>query len=566
MNIHLDLPPVITDPKAWVGVDVEIFTNKDDEPHLHRPHTGKFACIQIATSAEDVYVITDETQVAEALRRINPATWVLHGGKFDFTHLRRWADVPQRKKYWDTMYIERILYSGYYTHFSLADLSRRWLKRFMEKDTRNEFIGGNSLSREQIEYSALDACSTWEIAQLQRRKMNDSLFKVWSDIDRRAVWSFLDFKGFGLDVEGWTALADEHRRKQEELIATIPFNPNSPKQVGEFLRKVGIKFKDTTADELQKCMDKTNDPAVKSILGDVILSRHYGHLASTYGMRFVEEFLEKDGDNDVIVSNYDPNRAETGRTACSDPNAQNIPVRESPVFREKFIPRKGNKLIICDFKSQEPYNTAILSQEPRLIDWINQGRDIYIEMAKAVFNKELTKDSPERDDMKVLVLGGNYGMTEFGLAKKLGISKDDAIALMRKARKVLPKLYEYMDDQRKATNVVYTLSGRPIHLNHYSGQAERNALNAPIQGSAGDQMKVAMADVHDGWVDHSYTDVPLVAYVHDELVADTPAGNAEDDAMYMKETMEKAATDMVGGVIQFKVDVKIGDSWAAKHG
>lgn len=566
MNIHLELPPVITDPKSWVGVDIEIFTTKGDKEHLHRPTTGKFACAQFAIDDENVYVVTEEDQVAEALRRIQPATWVLHGGKFDFTHLRRWADVPPRKKYWDTMYIERILFSGYYTHFSLDACTRRYLQRYLEKDTRDEFTERTTLSREQIEYAALDALVTREIAGHQRRIMTPTLYDVWSKIDRRAVWSFLDFKGFAIDVEGWTALAEEHRRKQQEIASALPLNPNSPQQVMEFLKRNKIKAKDTTADELEKAREKTNDENVRSIISDIILSRHYGKLASTYGLKFVEDFLEKDGDNYVIQGNYDPNRAETGRTACSDPNMQNIPVRESPVFREKFIARVGHKLIILDFKSQEPFNTAIISGEPRLIDWINQGKDIYIEFGKEVLDRNITKDSPERDQMKTLVLGGNYGMTEYGTAKKLNISVDDARVLIAKAKKVLPVLYRYMEDQREAKNVVYTLSGRPIHLNHYSSQAERNALNAPIQGTAGDQMKVAMADVHDDWSEFSFVDAPIVAYVHDELVLDEEEHKAKDAAMFAKEKMEKAATDMVNGVIQFKVDVKIGDSWAAKHG
>jgi DNA polymerase-1 len=463
------------------------------------------------------------------------------------------------------MYIERILHSGYYTHFSLDAVVRRYLHRYMEKDTRETFIGATQLTREQIEYAALDAASLLEISHYQRKLMNSTLFNVWAEIDRRAVWAFLDFKGFPIDVAKWTALMEHHRALQEELLEKVPFNPNSPQQVMAFLKANGIKAKDTVAGTLEKIADQTKDPFVKGILNDVILSRHYGKLASTYGSRFIADFLEKDGENDVIVGDYKPNGAETGRTACEHPNMQNIPVRESPAFRECFIAKKGHKLIIVDFDSQEPRNTAILSGEPKLIDWINAGKDIYIEFARDVFNMELSKSDPRRSDMmKPILLGGNYGMTEYGLAKRLQCSVAEALEIIKKRDKALPVLAKYMDKQREIRDVVYTISGRPIYLNGYNPQAERNALNGPVQGSAGDQMKVAMADVHTGWSSHSYTDFPVVAYVHDELVSSTPAQNAEDDAQYIKETMEKAATAMAGGIIKFTATAKIGENWAAK--
>jgi ribonuclease D len=168
MNIHIDELPPIVGPKEWVGLDIEIFTNKGDLDHLHRPHTGRFACLQIAVG-EDVYIITKEGQVQAALDAIDNATWVIHNGKFDLLHLRRWAKIPPRKKYYDTMYIEKILWSGYFIHFSLAAVVRRYLGIYLEKEVRDTFEGATELSSAQLEYAALDPYYTLLVAKEQRK-------------------------------------------------------------------------------------------------------------------------------------------------------------------------------------------------------------------------------------------------------------------------------------------------------------------------------------------------------------------------------------------------------------
>lgn len=571
MNIILDLPPEITDPKTWIGMDLEIFTQKGDLNHLHRPSTGKFACLQVAID-DDVYVITNESQVSETLRRIQPATWVLQNGKFDFTHLRRWAKVEPRKKYWDTMTIERILWGGYYTHFGLNHLVRRYLGEYMSKETRETFEGATELTREQIEYAALDAYDTLRVAKEQRKLVTDKDFYIWSMIDRPATWAFLDFRGFAIDVPAWIALADEHKRLQLEADSRLyPLNPRSPKQVSDFLRRAGIKIKNTRADTLEEVLDRLDDDentvyddSYKDTIRDVLLSRTYAKRASTYGMKFVEDYVEYDDGVSVVYSDYNVVGAETGRTSSSNINMQNIPSRDTDAFRRCFVARPGHKLVIADFSSQEPRLTAVQANEQKLIEWIRGRKDIYIEAAKEVFGMEITKASPERKHMKSIILGGNYGMTEHGLAKRLNVTVDEAKALLRKFRRVLPDLARYMDEQREKREIVYTPFGRRIWLNPYSDQCERNALNGPTQGGAGDQMKAGMGVLHQGWVKHSFMDFPVVAMVHDELVSDCDASTVEDDAQFIKHTLEKVATDMVNGVVPFEVDVHIGDSWAEK--
>lgn len=564
MNIHLDELPPLVGPKEWVGVDIEIFTKKGDLNHLHRPHTGRFAALQIAVG-EDVYVITKEDCVQDALNQIDAATWVIHNGKFDLMHLRRWANVPPRKKYYDTMYIEKILWNGFFIHFSLAAVVRRYLGIYLEKDVRETFEGATELTREQIEYAALDPYYTLLVAKEQRKRLTEKDIYIWSKIDRPAVWAFLDFKGFAINVERWTELGNEHLRLRDEVDARLPLNPRSPDQIMKFIRAAGLKAKSTEAEELEKLLDRGDlDDDVASVISDILLSKNYGTYASRYGLKFIADFLEQEDGVDVIFGDYKVNHAETGRTACEHPNMQNIPARDTKVFRECFIARPGHKLIIADFSSQEPYISAIVSGEPKLIEWIMQGKDIYIEMAREVFGKIITKGDPERAHMKSVILGGNYGMSKYGLAKKLKCTPDEAQYLIDRTHKVLPVLAKYMERQRQERTIVYTPFGRKVWLNPYSFQAERNALNAPIQGGAGDQMKAALGALHQDWSNHFFTDFPVVGYIHDELVSDVREEHAEDAAEYIKTIMETTATEMVKGIIRFKVDVHIGNTWAEK--
>lgn len=566
MNVHLSMPPELNDPKQWVGVDIELFTQKGDLKHLHRPSTGRFASLQVAIN-EDVYVVTQEDQVAETLRRIDPATWVLHNGKFDFTHLRRWTDVPPRKRYWDTMTVEHILWGGYYTHFGLNHLVRRYLGEYMEKETRETFEGSNELDRGKIEYAAKDAYDTLRVARIQRQQMTEQDLHIWRTVDRPATWAFLDFRGFPIDVQAWSDLAIEHKRLQLEVDARLPLNPRSAPQVMKLLQDAGIKAKNTEAGTLEEILEsgKVENPLIQSILQDILLSRMYGKRASTYGLKMIEQFVEQEDGIDVICTDYNIIGAETGRTSSSDPNMQNIPIRDTLVFRKCFRAGPDEMLIISDFSSQEPCLIAVQSGEPKLIDWIRAGKDIYIETTRDVFGKEITKNDPERKHMKSIILGGNYGMTEYGLARQLKITVDEAKEILKKFRKTLPKLAQYMDRLREERTVVYTPFGRKIWLNPYSEQCERNALNGPTQGGAGDQMKAGMGVLHQTWSEHSFTNFPLCAMVHDELVARVSKHTVQEDAAFIKYTMEKTATDMVNGVVPFRVDVHVGETWADKE-
>jgi DNA polymerase-1 len=490
---------------------------------------------------------------------------VYQNAKFDIAHLRRWVDLPPRKKIWDTFLIERLMYGGYYDMFALEHLARRWLGIKLDKDIQKTFENATELSEEQIEYAAIDASVTLQIAQAQFSKIRAKDFKVWQKVDRPALWAFLDFQGFAIDVAEWKALAERNENRAKEIEETLPCNPRSPTQVKELLTKKGFKRLPNTGEEtLQKFIDKLPNVPAADLAKDILECRKYYTRASRYGFKFIEKFLEHDlqFDVDMIYSSYKVTGAETGRTASSDPNMQNIPARETSEFRRCFIARPNNVLLVCDYSQQEPGISAHLAQDKALIDIINSKQDIYISVAKNLFNENISKSDKRRKTMKSLVLGTNYGMSAYGLAARENLSKSAAGKMIHKYFRLFPGVGAWVNRQRNKKDYIETAMGRRVWLNRYSGQCERNALNSPIQGTAADITKMAIARLHQNW-EYPYP-FAVVATVHDEIVLDVPKKHAQKIARFVKKTMEDVAKEVCSSVV-IKADVAIGTTWAAKE-
>jgi len=281
--------------------------------------------------------------------------------------LRRHAEIKPRKKLWDTMLIDRIMWGGYYDLFGLDDLSRRYLDIELDKSLQKSFVDATELSEEQIQYAALDTINTLKICEAQKKHLTKTDMKIWKEIDQPALWAIMDFQGFRVDVDKWKALAEYNKRKQEEIDEQLGFNPRSYKQVKWVLREEGFKGLPSTGEaELLKHIKDYPDTKARELAELVLESRKYGTRASRYGMAFLEKYIEEENDYHVVYGDYDVNLAETGRTACRNPNMQNIPARETKEYRECFIPRPGNILLVADYSSQEPRISAFLSDDKKM--------------------------------------------------------------------------------------------------------------------------------------------------------------------------------------------------------
>jgi len=516
----------------------------------------------VATDPETVYIIRDPESIEISLYHLRDAIWVMQNAKFDITHLRRHTDIQPRKKLWDTMLIERIMYGGYYDLFALDDLARRYLDIELDKSLQKSFENATELSEEQIEYAAKDTVVTLQVCEQQKKNLSVGDMKIWKEIDRPALWAIMDFQGFRVDIDRWRSLAERNLSKRNEIDEQLPFNPRSPKQVKEHLRKAGFKGLPSTGEaELRKNIHKYPDTQAKELAELVLESRYYGTMASRYGMAFLDKYIEEENDYHVVYGNYDVNKAETGRTACSDPNMQNIPARNTKDFRECFIPRPGNILLIADYSSQEPRISAYLSDDKKMKEIFIHKQDLYNTVAWEIFQEKVQKGDKRRDDMKSLILGLDYGMSIYGLANELDISAKEAERLVDSFFSAFPDFAVWYHQQKKRKKLIKTVAGRKIWLNPYNNQCERNALNGAHQGTAADMFKKALGTIHQEW-DFDYP-FACVGEFHDEMVFDVPEKLADEVAPFIKDVMEQTGNEMCPGV-PFLVDVVKGRSWADK--
>jgi len=530
---------------------------------LHRPTTGKFACLSVCADPSEVYIITEADQIQSALDRIWNTVWVFHHAKFDLTHLRRWASIPPRQRLVDTLIIDRILWNGYYDNFSLQDLARRYLLEHLDKAQRENFLEKESMTPEMIEYSAQDASTVLRVWWEQKKHVTNNDMHLWRWIELPALWAILDFQTFCVDVNAWQTLAEANAKRRDEIDASLPFNPRSPKQVLEALRHMGFKNLTSTGEEALSHAIRSFPDAPATKYAQLILeSRMYGKRASTYGIKWLENYLEFLPEGVYgFHSDYWVIGAETSRMSTSNPPIHQIPIRDTKDFRNCFIARPGNKLIIADFSQQEIFVAAFISQDKQLIELCNSGNDIYVQMAKMVWGKDIEKKDPLRQRMKAVVLGIDYGMTKYGLAKREGITVKQAEEILRDFRNAFPDLALWIESQQQRRNFVVTPTGRKIWLNPYSGQARRNAVNAPIQGFSAEITKRTLANLHENWK----WDCPfgVVGVFHDEFVLDIPKEYVEEIAEFVKTTMIETANYMCPGMT-FRAECTIADNWGEK--
>lgn len=537
------LPPIAKKDDR-IAIDTEFFGMKKGK--LHRP-IGKFAWLGATFDGETVYYISDESQIQDFLQRISPGVWIFHNAKFDIFHLRRFADVPKRKRIWDTMLIEKIMFSGLYSSFSLKDLSRRYLHAYMEKEVREQFSTENEMTPDMILYAVYDVIATFWIYKKQREIISPTDLDIWKSIDREILWLILNMNGMMLDIEAWKNLAEENEKIVNEIQRKYPgINLASSKQVGNALVSRGVNLPRTDKGNLQtgrKVLEKL--ASEDEFITDKLRFSEAKKLASTYGMNFINEYVEQDG---RVYSDFIINGAATSRFSSQSPNLENIPKRQGIKYRQCFIAGQGNVLISLDYSSQEPRIGAYFTQDPLLIQIFQERKDLYIEAAKLMFGWEIDKKDPRRNSrMKPVVLGAFYGLSEWGLEREYGIPRDEGKKLLNTFFETFPKVHDWIKKQQRKTDYVETALGRKFWLNPYldSGKALRNSINSPIQGTASDMIKRAGLRIQDwyGW-EHKI----VVNWIHDEIVLEVPQNRGEEVLEKAKEIMIQTAEEIHKGI------------------
>ncbi|WP_420321546.1 DNA polymerase I [Flagellimonas sp.] len=450
--------------------------------------------------------------------------------------------------------------------------------------------GKNQLSMRQVplekqtEYASEDADITLQLAQHFRPELaeakTDELFQN-IEVPLLRVLADMETEGINLDkdfLNGLSTELDEDIKSLEQKIydaAGEQFNIASPKQLGEILfdkLKLVDKPKKTktgqysTAEDVLSYLAKDHE-----IIQNVLDFRGLSKLKSTYVDALPNEVQQHSG---RVHTDYMQTVAATGRLSSNNPNLQNIPIRteRGRQVRKAFIPRNEDYVLLAaDYSQIELRVIAALSEEDTMIEAFKNGEDIHASTASKVFNvpiDEVTRE--QRGNAKTVNFGIIYGVSAFGLSNQTDLNRTEAKELIETYYKTYPKLRNFISEQidfARDNGYVQTVLGRRRYLKDINagnqvvrGAAERNAVNAPIQGSAADIIKIAMINIHKKLTEGGYN-TKMLLQVHDELVFDAYKPELEEVKELIKSEMENAYKLAV----PLDVEVGIGDNWLEAH-
>jgi DNA polymerase-1 len=428
-------------------------------------------------------------------------------------------------------------------------------------------------------YGCQDADVTWRLAgilepKIRESEMTDLLEKIEMPLVR--VLCDMETAGIAVDVKFLHEFSARMEKEIDALTRKIhklaggEFNINSPKQLGEILfeklklphtRKTKTGYT-TDASALEELASMHELPA------QILDYRELAKLKSTY----VDPLPEmRNPDDHRIHTSYNQTVAATGRLSSSDPNLQNIPIRteEGREVRRAFVAPKGSLLLSADYSQIELRILAHLSGDPSLTKAFAENQDVHAFTASLVFGVDLADVTPQmRDQAKTVNFGVLYGMGPFGLARSLKITQEAARDFIKAYFERYPKIKSFMDDTlefARKKGYVETLLKRRRYIPDIESKdmrmrqfAERTAINAPVQGTASDLIKIAMVSIHRRLAEkHAPEGTRMLLQVHDDLVFEVPEKSLAAAAELVREEMEKA----IRLSVPVLVSVKAGPNW-----
>ena len=488
----------------------------------------------------------------------------------------------------DTMLMSYVLEAGNSRH-DMDTLAKRHLGRDTIKFSEVAGVGRKQLTFDQVSieqatrYAAEDADVTLQLHRVLTQELaeNQTLSSVFHDIEMPLLQALVRTETHGVKID-----ADRLHRQSAEIterlaeleqaahrLAGQVFSIASPKQIQEILYdKLGLpvlsktpKGQPSTAENvLQELAGKYELPAL------ILEHRGLAKLKGTYTDRLPELINPCTG---RIHTSYHQAVASTGRLSSSDPNLQNIPIRseQGRKIREAFIPEQGCLLLAADYSQIELRIMAHLSKDRGLIDAFTNGADIHRATAAEVFDTQPDQvDGEQRRRAKAINFGLIYGMSPFGLARQLKIELKEARQYIDIYFERYPGVRKYMQSTRELAReqgFVETLFGRRLNLPEINSKngalrqyAERTAINAPVQGTAADLIKLAMLAI-DQWLIETDSTSKIILQVHDELVFEVEEAQIDE--------MVEIASDLMCGVkklnVPLIVDVGIGYNWKEAH-
>ena len=507
--------------------------------------------------------------------------------KYDLEVLRNYG-VELRGKMWDTMIAHYLIQPE--LHHNMDYMAEVYLH--YQTIHIDELIGPKGKSQrsmrdlsptEVYEYACEDADITLQLKnklepELKRLECEDLFYNI--EMPLMPVLAEMEMNGVCLDTESLAETSKQFTARMNEIeqriyeLAGEQFNIASPKQVGEILfdkLKIVEKAKKTktgqyvTSEEVLQQLKNKHE-----IVADILEHRGLKKLIGTYIDALPKLINPRTGH---IHTSFNQTITATGRLSSSDPNLQNIPIRgeDGKEIRKAFIPEPGCLFFSADYSQIELRVMAHLSQDPQMIEVFREGKDLHAATAANIYKKpidEVTRD--ERTKSKRANFGIIYGITVFGLAERLDIPRDEAKMLIDGYFQTFPEVHDYMEKSKEVARqqgYVTTLFGRRRYLPDINsanatvrGFAERNAINAPIQGTAADIIKVAMIHIFNRFKAENIRS-KMILQVHDELNFSVYPDEKEKVEHIVLEEMQNAFHMAVPLV----ADSGFGENWLEAH-
>ena len=493
----------------------------------------------------------------------------------------------------DTMCLSYVLDAGRVERHGLDHLAMHWLQH---QTIKYEDICGKGVKQipfsavpldKACDYAAEDADITLRLwMMLKPRLAREGMSSVYERLERPLIriLAQMESEGIAVDMGILRHLSDDFATRIHQFEAEIhtladeEFNIASPKQLGEILfDKMGLEGgKKSKTGAYSTSADILEDLAANGIeiAQKVLEYRQLAKLKSTYTDALMTSRLARTG---RVHTSFSMVGASTGRLSSSDPNLQNIPIRtsEGRAIRTAFVAEEGHQLISADYSQIELRLVAHVAREDTMLSAFRNGVDIHAQTAAEVFGIPLDQmDSETRRRAKAINFGIIYGISGFGLARQLGIAQGEARDYIAAYFERFPGIRDYMEQAKdfgRDHGYVETLFGRRVHLSGLDsknpamrGFAERQAINAPIQGSAADIIKRAMVRLPAILRDAGLS-ARMLLQVHDELIFEVAEAEAQQTVQLITKTMEEAPLPVLQLDVPLVAEAGVAKSWAEAH-
>jgi DNA polymerase-1 len=546
-------------------------------------HTGWY--VALPPDSKKAAAILEEFRPVFEDERIEK---VGHNLKFDISILK-WHGIPVRGKLFDTMIAHCLIEPDMrHTMDYLSEVYLGYTPVPITKligDPKGKQISMSEVAPELIsEYSAEDADVTWQLREkleplLKQKGQERVFYEVESPLT--PVLADMEFEGIRIDsaaLEEFSEQLSKEMAEQEKAIyqlAGTEFNLNSPRQLGEILfdvLKIGGKRKKTRTGQYatneQTLIDLASEHEIVQRLLDY---RAASKLKSTYTDALPGTVAKRTG---RVHTTFNQAVTATGRLNSQDPNLQNIPIRteKGREIRKAFVPRDGKyRLLSADYSQIELRIIAALSHETGMLEAFRENLDIHTATAAKVYGISLDLVTSEmRRKAKMVNYGIAYGISAFGLSQRLAIPRKEAALIIEQYFAKYPGIARYMRDTvafAREHGYVETVTGRRRYIRDIRsanstvrGAAERNAINAPIQGTAADMIKLAMVNIHREICERGLK-TRMVLQVHDELVFDVLQSEEAEVRGFVEEKMKTA----IPLEVPIVVEIGAGNTWIEAH-